>query len=114
MKRSERVRTAINLGLANTNVKFDPADRVATEFLADLRDGVLAELSHLPIVPKFEGVQGIDYTVEAIEDVRSELVRLRDHAKRSDEASWVVIIDHALVYLALLVDIFKEHNDATS
>lgn len=112
MKRSERIRTAVNLGLSNVAVTFGPADRIPTEFLAELRDGVLKELSKISVVPDYVPVDGVDYSVEGIEAVRAQLVELRNHAMDQAMFEWATLLTHALVLLSFMADIIKEHNDA--
>jgi hypothetical protein len=101
----------VNRGLANTNVIFAKTEQLSTETLAKFRDALLSELAQVPVVPGYVQVEGVDYSIKAVEDVRAELTVLRDHAKTTDQARWVVVLEHALVYLAYLIDIAKESTD---
>lgn len=44
-------------------------------------------------------IEGIDYSPTGIEDIRSQLIILRDEALKENEFKWAVILSHAVVLL---------------
>lgn len=46
-----------------------------------------------------EGVEGVDYSPEAVEAVRKDLIIIRDGALEQGEMHWAVVLSHAIAYL---------------
>lgn len=45
-------------------------------------------------------VEGVDYSPEGIEDIRQQLIRLRDEALEQGEFHWSVALSHAIAHAA--------------
>lgn len=50
-------------------------------------------------------VEGVDYSVEGINDIRNQLIRLRNEALNQAEFTWAIIVSHAIAQLAYLVEL---------
>lgn len=56
-------------------------------------------------------IDGIDYTVDSIEDIRNQLIILRDEALKQNEFSWGVLLSHTIAHLADYRDIIRATED---
>lgn len=45
-------------------------------------------------------VDGVEYTPEAVESVRQEVIALRDEALGQAEMHWAVLLSHTIAYLS--------------
>ena len=52
-------------------------------------------------------VEGVDYSPEGVEDIRQQLVRLRDEALEQGEFHWSVILSHAIAHAAHHVEMLR-------
>lgn len=50
-------------------------------------------------------VEGVDYSVSGVNDVRDQLVVLRNEALTQEAMEWAVILSHAIAQLAYLVEL---------
>lgn len=55
-------------------------------------------------------IEGIDYSPAGIEDIRQQLIHLRNHALQGAEFEWAVILSHAIAQLAYLKELLDEDN----
>lgn len=53
-------------------------------------------------------VDGIDYSPEGIEDIRKQIIILRNGAMEQNEFEWIVILTHAVALLGYLSELTKE------
>ena len=44
-------------------------------------------------------VDGVEYTPEAIQSAREEVIALRDYALRENYFEWAVLLSHVIAYL---------------
>jgi hypothetical protein len=56
-------------------------------------------------------VDGVEYTPEAVEDVREQLVELRNGALDQQEFTWAVLLSHAIAYLGSYKEVL-EHGSS--
>lgn len=57
-------------------------------------------------------VEGVEYTPEAVESVRKQLIELRDGALEQQEFTWAVLLSHTLAYMAEYKEVL-EHGRST-
>ena len=53
-------------------------------------------------------IEGIDYSLEGIEDIRRTVIQLRDSALEQNQFEWSVALSHAIAMLALLQDLVRK------
>jgi len=55
-------------------------------------------------------VDGVDYTPSGVEDIRQQVIILRDGAIKQSDFTWAVILSHTIAYLAEYADLLKERE----
>jgi len=60
-------------------------------------------------------VEGVDYSNAGIDDIRRQLIHLRNGAMDQGEWNWVIIVTHAIAQLAYLIELeggtVEKHED---
>lgn len=57
-------------------------------------------------------VEGIDYSPDGIEDIREQVIKLRDEAIEQNEFEWVVVLTHTVALLAYLKELTKHGSQS--
>jgi len=52
-------------------------------------------------------VDGVLYTREGVEDIRQQVIKLRDSALEQADFWWAVTLSHTIAYLAEYADLLK-------